>query len=65
MFCKAGAAMNTTYGENSAVLRTFRACGSTSKMAIFPSWCILRIVSNLVPYIASSWVPGNRCEVAV
>lgn len=25
IFCKAGAAMNTTYGENSAVRRTFRA----------------------------------------
>lgn len=59
IFCKAGAAMNTTYGENSAVRNTFSACGSTSRMAILPSWWILRIVSNLVPYIASSCVPVN------
>lgn len=52
-----GAAINTTYGVNSDVRRIFNACGSTSKIAIFPSLWIRRIVSNFVPYIASSWVP--------
>lgn len=52
-----GAAMNTTYGVNSDVRKIFNAWGSTSKIAIFPSLWILRIVSSLVPYIASSWVP--------
>lgn len=57
MLFKDGAAINTTYGVNSDVRKIFSACGSTSKMAIFPSLWMRRIVSNLVPYIASSWVP--------
>lgn len=52
-----GAAINTTYGVNSEVRRIFRAWGSTSKIAIFPSLWMRRMVSNLVPYIASSCVP--------
>lgn len=54
-----GAAIKTTYGVNSDVRRIFSACGSTSKIAIFPSLWIRRIVSNFVPYIASSWVPNE------
>lgn len=57
MLFNEGAAINTTYGVNSDVRKIFNACGSTSKMAIFPSLWMRRIVSNLVPYIASSWVP--------
>lgn len=57
MLFSEGAAINTTYGVNSDVRKIFNACGSTSKMAIFPSLWMRRIVSNLVPYIASSWVP--------
>lgn len=57
MLFNEGAAINTTYGVNSDVRKIFSACGSTSKMAIFPSLWMRRIVSNLVPYIASSWVP--------
>lgn len=52
-----GAAMNTTYGANSAVRSIFIACGSTSRIAILPSPWMQRMVSNLVPYIASSCVP--------
>lgn len=52
--------MNTTYGVNSDVRSIFNACGSTSKIAIFPSLCMRRMVSNLVPYIASSCVPANE-----
>lgn len=60
MLFNEGAAINTTYGVNSDVRKIFNACGSTSKMAIFPSLWMRRIVSNLVPYIASSWVPANN-----
>ena len=59
IFWTEGAAMNTTKGEYSAVRSTLRAWGSTSKMATFPSECILRIVSSFVPYMASSWVPNG------
>lgn len=58
-FCSWGAAMKTTYGANSAVRKTLRACGSTSRIAILPSSWIFRIVSSFVPYIASSWVPAS------
>lgn len=37
MLLSDGAAMNTTYGVNSAVRKIFNACGSTSRIAIFPS----------------------------
>ena len=57
IFWTDGAAINTTNGEYSAVRSTLRAWGSTSKIATLPSACILRIVSNFVPYMASSWVP--------
>ena len=55
-----GEAMNTTYGAYSALLSIFRACGSTSSIAIFPSEWICRIVSSFVPYIASSCVPARK-----
>lgn len=64
-FCIKGAAMKTTYGANSAVLSTFNAWGSTSNIATFPSWWIFLIVSSLVPYIASSWVPTNTTNYKV
>uniref|UniRef100_A0A1B0BGW9 Uncharacterized protein n=1 Tax=Glossina palpalis gambiensis TaxID=67801 RepID=A0A1B0BGW9_9MUSC len=34
---KDGAAIKTTYGVNSAVRNIFKACGSTSSIAILPS----------------------------
>lgn len=37
MFCIFGAAIKTTYGVNSADRRIFKACGSTSSIAILPS----------------------------
>lgn len=46
-----GAAMKTTNGEYSAVRNTFKACGSTSRIAIFPLLWMFRMVSNLVPYM--------------
>lgn len=58
-----GAAINTTYGVNSEVRRIFRAWGSTSKIAIFPSLWMRRMVSNLVPYIASSCVPITKKNI--
>uniref|UniRef100_A0A1A9ZEB9 Uncharacterized protein n=1 Tax=Glossina pallidipes TaxID=7398 RepID=A0A1A9ZEB9_GLOPL len=37
IFCRDGAAIKTTYGVNSAVRNIFKACGSTSSIAILPS----------------------------